>query len=371
MASNKKTQKAGEGSKLVQADGDVHIHEGPSYTEIIGIVESTTARIVKEYIPEAHRDAIAAALQKGEDLTRELAERFSEKPDDLIEAFKDPSFNYDWGDATRASIESNDDEIEKVIIDLIENRISTKDSPRVKIVTSTALRAAGQMGADARNGLALIWWIGSTYLINEGYPFEWYMGAYIARLKGAYDNFPPPEEMGWIDDLDMLDLLRKQNNDLSSVKQFFDITKERFVGYLVPGVADSELERLIDPIKVVDPLVETFIMKHPLKEGFSIIASDSAEEIRERINEQAQQLPEFDELIAQNQFGGIDETAIIKLKELLQQEDSYRLIEEWWNAQMQPCVLTKPGRVVAYSLTKNHVGPLKNVSSLSDLINQQ
>jgi len=368
MASNKKEQKAGDGSRLVQADRDVHIHEGPSYAEIIEIVGTEATRIVKDYIPEAHLEASAEALKKVEELTLELAKRFENKPNDLIDAFKDPSFNYDWSDATRAALESKDDEVEKIIVDLIENRISKKDSPRTKIITGVALQAAGKMGADSVNGIALTWILGYTYLLHEGFPFEWFLSAQINRLKSSIERFTLPDDDEWLEDLDALNLIRLQDSGITNINQFFEIMRDRFKPFLVPGIPESEVKRLVDPIRSKDPLIDHFVVTHPLKDGFFIIPYENSDTLKSRINEDAQQLSEFEELLGQNQFGAIDGIAESNLRSKLSADGSFKLVEEWWNRQMKPHTLTKPGRIIAYSLTKDYTGPIKDIASFADLI---
>lgn len=367
MGSEKKIQKAGSGSKQIQAERDVHIHEGPSYAEIIQIVEVTTARIVKEYIPEAHLEASAKALEKAQELTSELSERFINKPDDLIAAFRDPSFNYDWSDATRAAIESKDRDIERIIVDLIEDRVSGKDSPRAKIVTSVALRAAGQMGVDSRNGLALIWWGALTYPLTNGLPFDWYKRNYVGRLENAQVKFPLPSGSEWLEDLDILDMLRLQDASYATIGEYYGLVQQNFKPYLAPGISRDDAERLMKPIQETDPSANQLLIPHPLKDDFLTIRYETLEKLRAAVSQDVQAVAQFEDLVGMHQFDEIDASADARLKELLSRDASYCAMEEWWNG-LRPFTVTAPGRVVAYSLTKQYSGPIQGITSAMDVI---
>src|SRR4051794_32355431 len=96
----KQSQRAGEHSQQIQADGDVYV--GVTAADVVEITRNEVSRVLDELT--------SAAKGKAETRSSALAERviehFQARPE-LFDAFGDPDFQYSLQDAGRAAA-SND-----------------------------------------------------------------------------------------------------------------------------------------------------------------------------------------------------------------------------------------------------------------------
>lgn len=154
----KQNQSVESNSTAIQASGDVHIVSGMSAEQMIQII-STISNHVERLTSEA-RTIVDERLERFQE---KLLRQFSPGSGGRMEAFSDPDFQASVYEAQKSFARSGDEELGKVLADLIRERSKQHDRTRRTLVLNDAIAKAGSLTTQDFNALALIFVLHSVF----------------------------------------------------------------------------------------------------------------------------------------------------------------------------------------------------------------
>lgn len=255
---NKQIQKAGDGSQQFQMVNP---------TLNIGITEQRAREIFYEMNAIARQnytqDAYELAIKRV-GMFEELLMNKVQKVDGMLEAFRDPSFQFLLVEAQKRAAASDREADFEMLTELLVHRVENKDDRKIKASISRAIEIVDQIDDDALCGMTLVYainsWTAEAGNISYGLTV---MNDLFSSL--CYRELPTGYE--WVYHLDILDAVR--SSSVGSFKKFKDYYPSRFTGYTCAGIQeDSENHSMALEILREANLPVDILVSHELNDGF-------------------------------------------------------------------------------------------------------
>ena len=255
---NKQVQKAGEGSQQFQM-------VNPTFN--VGITEERAREIFTEMNALARQnytqDAYELAIKRV-GMFEELLMNKVQQVDGMLEAFRDPSFQFLLVEAQKRAAASDRDTDLEMLTELLVHRVEKKGDRKIKASISRAVEIVDQIDDDALCGLTLVYainsWASVSGDISQGLTV---MNNLFSSL--CYRKLPTGFE--WVYHLDILDAVR--SSSVGTFKKFKDYYPSMFTGYTCAGIQrDSEnYSKALDILRKTN-LPTDLLVTHELNNGF-------------------------------------------------------------------------------------------------------
>jgi hypothetical protein len=138
MSGDKQTQRVGEGSIAVQADGDATVNVGISTEQMRAIVET-----MAEQLPTYAAMAAAIVEERLNTFENKVIGKFESELKSHRKAFEDPDFQYLLVSAQQTYARSGDDQTCDNLVNLIGERAKRTDRSLLSLSINTAVERAG------------------------------------------------------------------------------------------------------------------------------------------------------------------------------------------------------------------------------------
>ena len=349
----KKVQKAGDNSTQLNAGRDIRIrYQGVTAATVTEISRLVAKQEVQEAVLNVIPEVVELVNKRVDSLVNGLAEKFKDDKEKLAEAFKDPAFYFLWQEAAHAAAASGEEDVEKLLVDLIENRVNKKSSNRTNLITSQAIASASQLSKEAKDCLTATWITLRVVKIShkENYSFQ------LERIKEYWktivNNCDLPKNSMWIEELELLKLARVHGGFNTEIQRYETFWHSRFKRFTCRGFDQSGFDQYVVPLRKIDEKITKFISPHPLRDGFYFINAEDKAEIFSVVGKACADSQELKELLGLSGFGGSDGTPEARLTEIFREDSDFLALEEWWNTYMKPIELTSVGEVIGFSSAK-------------------
>lgn len=354
MENNKQLQKAGDNSQQVQIGNNATINFGITEERAREIFREMNAIARKSYT----QDALELAMKRVS-MFEELLMHKVEQVDGMLEAFRDPSFQFLLVEAQKRAAASDRDSDFEMLTELLAHRIERKNDRKIKASISKAVEIVDQIDDDALCGLtvsyAILHWVPITGSISQGFDI---MNDLFRSL--CYRELPTDSD--WIYHLDILDTVR-----VSSISEFIklsDFYASRWDGYICLGIQEGS-ENHIKAMKILNRanLPANWLVRHELNDGYVRLP------VRDRNSIVGMTVPVLEhgkfvsyravikqEVDALNEIWNLystDSKQILKVKRaFIEKWDSYHflnLVRIWFEAIPHSFIITPIGDVLAHS----------------------
>lgn len=350
---NKQVQKAGDGSQQFQMVNP---------TVNIGITEERARAIFTEMNAIARQnytqDAYELAIKRVS-MFEELLMNKVQQVDGMLEAFRDPSFQFLLVEAQKRAAASDREVDLEMLTELLVHRVEKKDDRKIKASISRAVEIVDQIDDDALCGLTLVYainsWVAASGNISQGLST---MNALFSSL--CYRELPTGFE--WVYHLDILDAVR--SSSVGTFKKFKEYYPSLFAGYTCAGIKkDSEnYSKALEILREAN-LPADVLVPHELNDGFMRLNVRDKESIAniERISVHNAQVVgmrkvTIQEVNALNRIWDLystDAKIIENVKNAFMEKwDTYEilnLIRTWWEKLPHSFVVTPIGKALAHA----------------------
>lgn len=350
---NKQVQKAGDGSQQFQM-------VNPTFN--IGITEERAREIFTEMNAIARQnytqDAYELAIKRV-GMFEELLMNKVQQVDGMLEAFRDPSFQFLLVEAQKRAAASDRDVDLEMLTELLVHRVEKKDDRKIKASISRAVEIVDQIDDDALCGLTLVYaitsWAATSGDISQGLTV---MNNLFSSL--CYRELPNGFE--WVYHLDILDAVR--SSSVGTFKKLKDYYTPMFAGYTCAGIQiDSEnYTKALDILREAN-LPENLLVSHELNNGFirlNVRDKESISDIEIFSVRNAQVVSKrkvtAQEVDALNQIWDLysTDTKIIEnvTNAFMEKWDTYEtlnLIRIWWEELPHSFTITPIGKALAHA----------------------
>jgi hypothetical protein len=336
-----RSQRAGEGSQQLQAARDiVVINQGITEERAHEIAQLEAERLMSEFAVEA-RATIDARLSALDDrVFPALSERGA------IEAFADPAFVRSYRKAQSGAAASERPADYDTLAALLAKRTETPLDRRITTTIDRAIESVDQLDDESLRGLTVLWAVGAYHpthgWIEKG--LDTYETVYAQLLDG-----PLPLDFDWIDHLDILDIVRR--NDITRLKPFTEMMSVKMLGYVVPGCEESSVPEFVNSEEFPGLTWSEAIIDHELKPGFKRPAVSNESDWRTRMQQQGSTEVFADGVIHAAReafgFGNVDGDALTELMVRLRTRPALATIEAWWGSIPIAVQPTAVGRTLA------------------------
>lgn len=353
MESSKQIQKAGDGSHQLQM-------VNPTFN--VGITEKRAREIFSEMNAIARQnytqDAYELAMKRV-GMFEELLMNKIEQVDGMLEAFRDPSFQFLLVEAQKRAAASDRESDFEMLTELLAHRVEKNSDRKTKASISKAVEIVDQIDDDALCGLTLV------YAINSWATTSGNISHGLTMMNNLFSSLcyrELPSGFDWVYHLDILDAVR--SSSIGTFKKFKEYYTAIFTGYTCVGIRrDSEAHAKALEILREAQLPFDLLVPHELNEGFMRLnvrdkASISDVELYAVHNMQVvgKRKVSIQEVDALNQVWDLYSTDAqltenVK-KAFMEKWDTYetlRLIRIWWESIPHSFTITPIGKALAHA----------------------
>lgn len=326
-------QRAGDGSTLIQAAGDINL--GVSEERAHEIALETSKHVISEFTADANA-LIQDRILKLDD--RVIASLVREG---RLQVFADPGFQRTYRKAQEGAAVSDRDNDYDLLAALMVDRAERGSQRPIRAGIDRAVEVIDRVDDEALRGLTIFQTLSQHTPLNGD--IDMGLNA-MENLLGQLLDGPLPIGREWLDHLDILDSVR-----ISSVNELRKFQDYWFSG--VPGYLSTGIEATSAP---QSPLHErtgfsAIIVPHKFKEGFVRVAAPSKgalEKWSESLDPESRQtiLNDAESIF---RLSDIDEACRQPLMDLVQTLPALNKISTWWDSIPHAFSLTSVGRVLA------------------------
>lgn len=168
-------------STVFQAGGDLTINTGLHASDVIAIVKEVVASELAVYTREADKKAEERLQRFSEDLVDELTKKVSDK----LNRFNEPSVQMAARDAALSFVRSGDEKEERVLIDLLIERVSVEEHTTMQRLIDQALKVVPTLSPECLDLLSLVVFRNISYTGTRDKMIEWIksMGSILQRVS--------------------------------------------------------------------------------------------------------------------------------------------------------------------------------------------
>lgn len=336
----RQTQKAGDQSLQIQADGNVYL--GVTEERAHEIARMTSQEAIDRYAAEGHT-LIQDRIFKLDDRVIGALVRSGR-----IGVFADPGFQKTYRAAQAGAASTERDEDYELLSALVVDRVLRGEDRKIRAGIARSIEIVDQVDADSLRGLT-VFHLASRFRMMRANSMEDALD-HLSLALGVVLDGPLPLGLDWIEHLDILDAIRAGSGPLRPFADFFP--EHALAGYLSVGVSENEAPRLIsglDPVRGWGDMV----VPHELKPGFvrlRAIQVDVLEETAEQNGIDQRALKEAAE--SDYKFSTVDPECRTAVAALVDQRENLRRIGEWWDQIPLLPDVTAAGRVLARANTE-------------------
>lgn len=186
-ATTNQVQISGENSPNVNAGRDV-IMNGPSYSE----VREIALNVYYDNVPQLSRVAQATAQTRAEEITEDFLSNFVTKHPQALSNLSDPDVQIDLWEIQKGYARSGEEELRKILVDLLTERASKGDRSLEVIVLNEAIVCAPKLTEGQRKAIAIIFilkYTSAKQLNSIQDYYSEYLPTYLyPLLKGCASN---------------------------------------------------------------------------------------------------------------------------------------------------------------------------------------
>lgn len=350
---NKQVQKAGDGSQQIQMVNPI-VNIGLTEERARAIFTEMNAIARQNYTQDAYKLAI-----KRVSMFEELLMNKVQQVDGMLEAFRDPSFQFLLVEAQKRAAASDREVDLEMLTELLVHRVEKKDDRKIKASISRAVEIVDQIDDDALCGLTLVYaikrWVAVSDNISQGLST---MNALFSSL--CYRELPTGFE--WVYHLDILDAVR--SSSVGTFKKFKEYYPAMFAGYTCAGIKkDSEnYSKALEILREAN-LPADVLVPHELNDGFMRLNVRDRESIAniKRISIHNAQVVgmrkvTMQEVNALNRIWDLYSTDVKIIENVknafMEKWDTYEtlnLIRTWWEKLPHSFVITPIGKALAHA----------------------
>ena len=368
MESSKQIQKAGDNSHQLQMSNS---------TINIGITEKRAREIFTEMNAIARQsytqDAYELAIKRV-GMFEELLMHKVEQVNEMLDAFKDPSFQLLLVEAQKRAAVSDRESDFELLTELLAHRIERKDDRKTKASISKAVEIVDQIDDDALCGLTMVYaitsWCAETSDISEGLNI---MNHFLSSI--CYRSLPTGHD--WIYHLDILDAVR--TSSIGTFKKFKEYYTAVFEGYACTGIQIGS-ENYAKALKILKEanLSPTILVPHELNDGYvrlnvrdkssianlqlNYVIQDTIVEKRKVTSQEVDTLYKIWDLYSNdsNLIEQVKNTFMAKWDSF----DTLRQVHMWWEDIPRNFIITPIGKVLAYANAQRYE---KNIPDIKNM----
>ena len=155
------TQKGGIGSKNTQIEKQINLYSGISYSDVKNLCISLIEKKLSEY----RQEALAIAEERSNRLTETFLGKLAEEKmeyEKVIEEFKNPDMQYAFVAAQKSFIRTGTPDLEKILSDLLINRLKENNRSLLQIALSEAINVVSILLPEQMHILALCFAVSRT-----------------------------------------------------------------------------------------------------------------------------------------------------------------------------------------------------------------
>ncbi len=356
ITDNKKVQKGGKDSQLMQAD---------KMTVHIGIDEKRAREIYQEMNLQLRKDYSQEALDIANSRVTEFENSLMPKMEEVegaLEAFADPSFQLLLVEAQKTAAATERPADYDLLSELLIHRFQKGGNRISRAGISRAVEIVDKISDDSLLGLTVSHAV-STFFPVSG---DIYQGLDVLNdLFGKLFYGTLPVGNGWLDHLDILDAARLSSfGNLKTVQQYYP---ERLAGYIDVGI-EKESENFNKAVEILNNsnLPQNLLTNHPFSENFVRINVPNKQQISS-LNLQHQvthngntmliPVPLTEEQVnainsvydLYKQDGTMKNENIKKFMEEWDKRPHLKILREWWDNIGTSFQITSVGKVLAHS----------------------
>ena len=353
MTKEKQVQKAGDNSNQVQTQ-----------TMIVNNYFGLSEDRAKELFGELSSKMIEDALCAGFEVATQRIQKFQDEViprlkglEEKFQSFNDPAFQV-FIKKAQLSAATSDREIDiELLSELVAHRVNNKKDIKKKTSIEKAVEIINKIDYDALCGLTMF------YSMCKFVPVSGSIEKGIQDLndlyeKCQYEELPKDDE--WLDNLDILNVVRKSFN---SFEKFEDYLIEKFDGYVCVGIKvdSAEYVEFCNELKRLD--LEFILVNHELLDGYARLLMPFKDSIDKYIIENVVDGREIEsEIVFSDEQkrclktiqGAYSKDVVLlnKVKEAfknkLNSQNAIKKAIDWWNGLDNYFEVTSVGSVVAH-----------------------
>ena len=279
--------------------------------------------------------------------------------DGMLEAFRDPSFQFLLVEAQKRAAASDRDADLEMLTELLVHRVEKKDDRKIKASISRAVEIVDLIDDDALCGLTLVYainsWAATSGDISQGLNV---MNNLFSSL--CYRELPTGSE--WVYHLDILDAVR--SSSVGTFKKFKDYYPTMFTGYTCAGIQkDSEnYSKALEVLREAN-LPADLLVAHELNNGFmrlnvrdkELISDIELFSVRNAqvVGKRKVTAHEVDALNQVWDLYSTDAKIIENVKNAFMEKwntyETLNLIRTWWEKLPHSFVITPIGKALAHA----------------------
>lgn len=367
MERSKQIQKAGDGSHQLQMINPILN---------VGITEDRAREIFSEMNAIARQsytqDAYELAMKRV-GMFEELLMNKVEQVDGMLEAFRDPSFQFLLVEAQRRAAASDRDSDFEMLTELLAHRIEKNSDRKTKASISKAVEIVDQIDDDALCGLTMV------YVINNWGTVAGDISQGLDAMNGLFSSLcyrDLPTGFDWVYHLDVLDAVRASS--IGTFKKFAEFYSKAFDGYTCVGI-QKDSENHIKALEILNEahLPTDLLVAHELNDGFVRLCVRDQGSIADmqltviyqgvivgyrKVNPQ--------ETDALNKIWGLyitDSKLAEQVKHAFMKKwdtyDALRLTRTWWENLPHSFTITPIGKVLAHANAQRYNPKVPNINN--------
>lgn len=353
MDLSKQSQEAGDNSAQIIAQ-TINITNGITEERVREIYKEKFHEVVNAMTCEA-REIAEKRVLKLEDY---VVDKFK-KIDDSFNAFADPSFQFVLRSAQRTAAMTDKEQDYELLSQLLASRVREKVSDRSRnLAISKGIDIVASLPEESLIGLTMVYAI--SYMDPNSNRFDERLKMYENIFVDLLGNSTLPVGTQWIEDLDLLQLIRISPSGITNFKKMKDYLPLKFGCVMVEGIEESD-QKFIETFKkfAENSLPLNILVNHPLKSGYKIISVPTSEidDIRIIYNEESEpkrvELNPVQKNILKDSLSIINkpvkenELMIDKLLSEWNKSNTLSSISQWWDSIPTYFQITRAGMAVA------------------------
>lgn len=365
MASDKRIQKAGEGSQQFQANTIINNY---------GITEERARAICAEMSQKAIADCTEEAINTANERVKQFEDIFIprfEQVEKGFSSFSDPSFQVLLRKAQLTAACSGSAKDYKVLSELLIHRAKNRGDVKKKASITKAVEILYLIDEDSLLCLTLFDYIKriipTSGVIHEGL-------SYLDSIYGKYDLDSLPSDYPWLDNLEVVGAVTVSS--IGSQKKYNEYFSEKLSGYVCAGIKKDSDEHVQAKVILKEAgLPDAVLIDNELIDGYSRLVTPTLESVSRLVLNQTYKMPASEnpirmpfQIITLNEQQKDAVHTVISLYEksapivneaknnfstMLKSYPSINKTMEWWDSLDYVIELTAVGRVIAHTNAKS------------------
>lgn len=338
MMGDRQSQESGDASLNVQAGGNVTV--GLSYED----TRQVAMDVFEANFLKLKDEAFAVARERAERFVESFLTKAAEEGQEEIPEAKNPDFQYAVFSAQREYARSGDEDLGKLLVQLLVDRTKTPERNLTQIVLNESLSVAPKLTQDQLDALSLIFLLRYTkhngLLSLDG--LRWYIGRYVlpfvpeaSRKDSAYQH------------LEFAGCGTASIGELQAEGAFVN----SYPGLFCKGFTEAEAQTVH-----LAPSARTVLITNCLHDNSLLQVSAIDDTSIQSLCAQAGVEPEKTEKLKQLQNSKLMSPAEIKTFLVNAWTQMSDLFDLWSNTPMKNMTLTSVGIAVAHANIQRRIG---------------